>query len=51
MTAVYRQQTYPQRHADKAIKTPGEHSQGKKQDVAIKVLTGYAKIAGGPRGL
>jgi hypothetical protein len=39
-------------------KTGGQHAQntrqkspGKKQDVAVKVLAGYAKEAGGARGL
>lgn len=38
LSFLYRQHTYPQ-SADNAIKTPGELSQGKKQDVTIKVLT------------
>jgi len=37
--------------ADNTPKTPGEFPQGKKQDVAIKVLTDYAEKQGGPRGL
>ena len=32
-------------------KTPGDFSQGKKQDIAVKVLTDYAERAGGARGL
>ena len=46
------QLSYPRkRFADNTLKTPGENSQGKKQDVADKVLTDYVERIGGARGL
>jgi hypothetical protein len=32
-------------------KTPGDFSQGKKQDIAVNVLTDYVERIGGARGL
>jgi hypothetical protein len=37
--------------ASHVVGDKGDFSQGKKQDIAVKVLTDYAERAGGARGL